>query len=293
MINRKRILVPFSLSDDRDVAFERALALAKAWGSELYLLHAVPAYERFSYRATERLQRSKELRERAAAAGVSAQSVEQHGDPAEIIVLHADARAVDLIVIGTERRKGWARWRQRSVAESVLRRTKRPTLVVGSHDAAERSTFENVLVAVDLSPASTALIDTALQLPGDESRRLTVVHAVNGIEAASGVGNRWVPEYRSHLLEAARRRLTEVMPPSTATDVTLRVAAGPVAQTIRAYAADFRVDLIVMGRSKRFMHLGSTAVRVLRNADRALLIVPPSASAQTMGIERSVHTLAA
>jgi len=166
MTNRKRILVPLSLSGDRDVAFERALALAKAWGSELYLLHAVPAYERFSYRATGRLQRSKELRERAEA----------------------------------------ARWRQRSVAESVLRRTKRPTLVVGSHDAGDRSTFENVLVAVDLSPASTALIDTTLQLPGDESRQLTVIHAVDGIEAASGVANRaWmVPEYRSHLLDAAR-----------------------------------------------------------------------------------------
>src|SRR5688572_2160630 len=129
MTSHKRLLVPLSLPDGPDVAFERALAMAKAWGSEMYLLHAVPAYERFSYRAAERLQRSKELRERAAAAGVSAQSVEQHGDPAEIIVLHADARAVDLIVIGTDRRTGWARWRQRSVAESVLRRTKRPTLV--------------------------------------------------------------------------------------------------------------------------------------------------------------------
>ena len=294
MMNRKRILVPFSLSDGRDIAFKRALAMAKAWGAELYLLHAVPAYERFSYRATERLRRSKELRERAEAAGVSAQTVEQHGDPAEIIVLHADARAVDLIVIGTERRTGWARWQQRSIAESVLRRTKRPTLVVGSHDAAEESVFANVLVAVDLSPASTALIDTALQLPGDESRRLTVIHAVNGIEAAAGVGNRWmVPEYRSYRLDAARQRLADVMPSSAATDVTLHVATGPVAQTIRAYAADFNADLIVMGRSERFMHLGSTAVRVLRNTDRALLIVPPSASAQTIRVERPLHTLAA
>ena len=294
MMNHKRLLVPLSLSDGRDVAFEHALAMAKAWGAELYLLHAVPADERFSYRASERLQRSKELRERAEAAGVSAQWVEQHGDPAEIIVLHADARAVDLIVIGTERRTGWARWRQRSVAESVLRRTKRPTLVVGSHGAADEATFGKILVAVDLSPASTALIDRALQLPGDESRRLTVIHAVNGIEPASGVGNRWmVPEYRSHLLDAARGRLADVMPSSAATDVRLHVAGGPVAQTIRAYAADRDADLIVMGRSQRFMHLGSTAVRVLRNTDRALLIVPPSASAQTMGVEQSVHTLAA
>jgi len=295
MMNHKRLLVPLSLLDGRDVAFERALTMAKVWGSELYLLHAVPAYERFSYRATERLQRSKELRERAEAAGVSAQTVEQHGDPAEIIVLHADARAVDLIVIGTERRTGWARWRQRSVAESVLRRTKRATLVVDSHGASDEAAFENVLVAVDLSPASTALIDTALQLPGGENRQLTVIHAVDAIEAASGVGNRaWmVPEYRSHLLDATRRRLADVMPSSATADVRLHVAGGPVAQTIRAYAADSEADLIVMGRSKRFMHLGSTAVRVLRTTDRALLIVPPSAYAQTIGAERFAQQRAA
>ena len=296
MMNRKRILVPFSLSDESDVALERALALAKAWGSELYLLHAVPAYERFSYRATERLQRSKELRERAEAAGVSAQSVEQHGDPAEIIVLHADARLVDLIVIGTERRTGWARWRQRSVAEWVVRRTKRPTLVVGSDDATKKSAFKNVLVAVDLSPPSPALIGTALQLFGSESQQLTVLHVVNGLEAAGTVRNRarWmVPEYRGHLLEGARRRLADVIPPNVSTGITLHVAAGPTAETIRAYAADANADLIVMGRSKRFMHLGSTAVRVLRNTDRALLIVPPMASTQTTDVEQSVHKRAA
>jgi hypothetical protein len=41
------------------------------------------------------------------------------------------------------------------------------------------------------------------------------------------------------------------------------------------------------------MHLGSTAVRVLRTTDRALLIVPPSAYAQAIGAEPSVHTRAA
>ena len=134
MIKHKRILVALSLSDGRDAPFERALALAKTSGAELYLLHAVPASLPFSYNGAERLQRSTELRERAEAAGVTALTVEQHGDPAEIIVLHADARAVDLIVMGTERRTGWAKLRERSVAKRVLRRTKRPTLVVHSDD---------------------------------------------------------------------------------------------------------------------------------------------------------------
>jgi nucleotide-binding universal stress UspA family protein len=215
---------------------------------------------------------------------VSAQSVEQHGDPAEIIVLHADARPVDLIVMGSERRTGWARWRQRSVAERVLRRTKRPTLVVRVDDPGDAAAFDNVLVAVDMSPASTALIERALQVLGGDSRQLTVVHAVDGIEAAGDVRNRarWmVPEYRRYVLDEARRRLAEVMSASVGNHVTFHVAAGPATETIGAYAAAVEADLVVMGRSKRFMHLGSNAVGILRNTDRALLIVPPEAPAQT------------
>lgn len=146
-MNHKRILVALSLSDGRDAAFERALTLAKASDAELYLLHAVPANRPFSYRAVERLQRARELRERAEAAGVRALTVEQHGDPAEIIVLHADARPVDLIVMGSERRTGWARFRKRSVAKRVLRRTKRPTLVVGSDREVEDDSARTPLTA--------------------------------------------------------------------------------------------------------------------------------------------------
>jgi len=191
----KRILVALSLSEGRDAAFDRALALAKTSGAELYLLHAVSANERFSYRAAERRRRSAELRERAQAAGVNAVAVEQHGNPAEIIVLHADARPVDLIVMGTGRRSAWARLRERSVAERVLRRTKRPTLVVSSDDTGNGGAFENVLVAVDLSPASGALVDTAARFSDGVRRQLTLVHAVelevrcgDGIAGVAGVG---------------------------------------------------------------------------------------------------------
>jgi nucleotide-binding universal stress UspA family protein len=73
----------------------------------------------------------------------------------------------------------------------------------------------------------------------------------------------------------------------------LRVAAGPAAAMIRAHATDVNADLIVMSRSKRFMHLGSIVLRVLRRTDRALLVIPPAALEQTIDAERSVYTRAA
>jgi nucleotide-binding universal stress UspA family protein len=235
---------------------------------------------------------------RAEAAGVSVVTAEQHGDPAQIIELHAVARPVDFIVMGTERRTGWARLRQPSVAERVLRRTKRPTLVVPSDDAADGSAFENVLVAVDLSPASRALVDTAMRLVGGDIREMTAVHAVDSIEPADAVRSsaRWiVPEYRGYALGEARRRLKAVMPQRIGTGVTpkLRVAAGPAAEAIGAYAAVTKADLIVMGRSTRFMRLSSTVVRVLRNTDRALLVIPPGEATQTVDAEPAIYTRAA
>jgi nucleotide-binding universal stress UspA family protein len=162
--------------------------------------------------------------------------------------------------------------------------------VVPSHDAADASAFENVLVAVDLSPSSRAVIDTAMHLVGSGVRQLTAIHAVDSVEATDAlrVRARWlVPEYRGYVLGEARRRLKAAMPQRIGTGVKprLRVTAGAASEAIRAHAAHANADLIVLGRTKRFMDLGSTAVRVLRSTDRALLVVPPMAAVQTIDTE--------
>src|SRR5687768_16044919 len=127
-MNSKRILVAASLTHGRDAAFERGLALARASGAEMYLLHAVPANQPFSSGGSDRLERTAELRSRAEQAGVVVRNAEQHGDPAEIIELHANARAVELFVMGADRTLR-SRWLRRpSIADCVLRRTTKPTL---------------------------------------------------------------------------------------------------------------------------------------------------------------------
>ena len=90
--------------------------------------------------------------------------------------------------------RGWLR--RPSIAERVLRRTTKPT------------------VAVDPSSASKGIVDYAVQLRGDDPPRLTVVHAARGIESAAAVLSpaRWmVPEYRTYILEDARRQLEAVV----------------------------------------------------------------------------------
>jgi hypothetical protein len=45
-------------------------------------------------------------------------------------VLHANARKVDIVILGSNRRRGWRRLREGSVAERVLRRAGWPVLIV-------------------------------------------------------------------------------------------------------------------------------------------------------------------
>jgi nucleotide-binding universal stress UspA family protein len=284
----KRILVAVNSPNGRDAAFERALALAKSAGSELYVLYAVPVNQAFSFRGADRLERMADLRKRAEDAGVRVQTVEQHGDAAAIIELHAAAREADLIVMGGEARRGWGRPRS-LVAEKVIRRTKVPTLVVPS-DAPDTSTvFGHVLVAIDLSPASADVLRGAVGLAAGRTPRLTVMHTVTGLEAADSVRSpaRWkVPEFRTHILEDARRTLEGLVSEVPAgVDTHVQVSAGSTARTILEHAADVDADLVVVGRSRGFKLLGTTALRVLRQNDRALLVIP-SAAHRTSQVER-------
>jgi nucleotide-binding universal stress UspA family protein len=125
-----RILCAIDLEKASERAFDRALSLAVIADAQLFLLHATPANVRFSSRAQERLKYLTELRERAEAAGVKVRIEEQHGDPAGLIVLHANSRKVDIVVLGSNRRRGWRRFREGSVSERVLRRAVWPVLIV-------------------------------------------------------------------------------------------------------------------------------------------------------------------
>jgi len=279
-----RILVAVDLTQTRDAAFDRALAIAGRDKAHLYLVHAVPANQRFSWRAAERLERMNDLTRRAEADGLTVRTAEQHGDPAGVIVLHADARDADLIVMGTNTRSGWQRLREGSVAERVLRQTSRPTLIVpGDERGVGPLPFRNIVIGADFSPATAANVEAAMRLAGGAADRLTVLHVVDGLEAKGNFRSaaRWaVPEYDRHVIDDARRRLDASVPSRVrvAADVQVAVVTGVPHQAILGHASGVNADLVVVGASARFMHLGSATARVLRGSDRPLLVVPAQSS---------------
>ena len=130
LANLARILCAVDLEKASERAFDCALALAVLSQAKLLILHAVPATVPFSWRAVERVRYLTGLRERAQAAGVKVRVEQQHGDPAGIIILHAISRKPDIVILGSNRRRGWQRFREGSVGERVLRRAAWPILIV-------------------------------------------------------------------------------------------------------------------------------------------------------------------
>ena len=120
MIHISCILCAVDFSRPARSAFGRALALSREHNAELTVVQAVPATEPFGSRGRARMAHIAALRHAAEAERVSLKVSVQHGDPVGVIMLHANARPFDLVIVGTYQRFGMGRLRQESVAERVV-----------------------------------------------------------------------------------------------------------------------------------------------------------------------------
>lgn len=287
MMELSRILVAVDFSRPARTAFARALALSRDHNAELTVVQAVPLTESFNRRGRARMTHIAALRHAAEAEGVSLRVSVQHGDPAGVIVLQANARAFDLVVVGTHQRVGWGRVRAGSVAERVIQGVTSPVLIVPAVDndggTVTAPPFSRIVCATDFESASTAALDMAVPIAQKASGRLTLVHVINGVSSESTrrytLRSR-VPEYHRFLAEDAWRRLQKAIPPEArqSSSVHARVVTGTPSDEIVRIADEARADLIVLGVTSRGAIgrrlIGSTAARVMRRAGCAVLAVP-------------------
>jgi nucleotide-binding universal stress UspA family protein len=258
-----RVLCAVDVDERSNQVFDHALALARRHDATLLIVHAVSPVIAYNRGATERVDLLRRLRLRAEAAGVAVRVDVQQGPADEIILLHAKARHVDRIVIGTSRkesRRGLSGW----IAERVLREAPCPTLVVPA-SASDPATFkESVLCAVDFSPASPAVVAEALRL-SDDRRRVTLLHVANRRD------------------DAALHKLQSLIPPSSHAAVLAQVVVGPpVAEILRA-ARTMNAELLVIGvgrRSALGSRLFGKTAQLLRDATCPILAVPTAEAAR-------------
>lgn len=139
----RSILSPVDFGAGSDHALETALDLAKALGASVQLLHVyqIPVYgfpdgaflagPEIATRLSEAAQKGLDgIVQRLAASGVKVQGHLRQGNPPDEIVQVAKDLGVDLIVLGTHGRKGFAHALMGSVAERVVRTSSIPVLTI-------------------------------------------------------------------------------------------------------------------------------------------------------------------
>ena len=145
----RTILAPTDFSDASQEAVQAASDLALTFGAELVLVHVVSALPSFRGNIAptapgfniDMFQRDliadwgQELEAlagqlRAGDKEKRVRTIIKEGDPGGNIVELAEKEDVDLVVIATHGRTGFARFVFGSVAEKVVRRSSRPVLVI-------------------------------------------------------------------------------------------------------------------------------------------------------------------
>jgi nucleotide-binding universal stress UspA family protein len=214
-----------------------------------------------------------------AALGVAAGKVLAHGSPVDAVVAAGRQVQADLIVVGTHARKGIARAVRGSVAESVVRASSVPVLVVTRHVKAPRSkpVFARALVAIDESDPSTAALAIAARLATGFGTRLTLCNVQDSSSAEFGGDESAIERDVSAAVAFFLQRATAAKDIAPFLDDEI-VAEGEPADAIEHAAMQRNCDVIVLGSHRRrgLQRLldGSVAESVARSSALPVLVVP-------------------
>ncbi len=279
----KRILVPLDGSRLSEVVVPMAEALARDYEAELLLVRALRP--RGSADAEVEAQEEAEAYLRAVAGGLEARGVPTgwkvwYDDAARAIADAARYNAADLVVMSTHGRGGLTRLLLGSVAEALVRQAPVPVLLVRGELSWHPGKPGRILVPLDGSELSEAVLPVVARLAGPFDARVELLRVIEPIPAyavAELTAGR--SEEIVRLEEAdAEGYLAKVAATLEARGLRVgqRVALGMAVDTILRQAAEGHVGLIAMtthGRSGigRLL-VGSVAERVLRAAPVPVLL---------------------
>ena len=296
-----QILVPLDGSALAETILPHAMELARATGSRLVLLQAVPppmpaapmmgaipppaitdeVWETENAAARTYLAATAET---LAARGVHVETILSNGDAAtEIVDWAAQDPPNRRIAMATHGRSGLSRWVFGSVAEKVLHAAPVPLLLVrvppdpGPPVAARP--YQTLLIPLDGSALAERALVQAVPLAQATGARLWLLTVVPTPDMAALTEFSWVPPGE----DAIRAPMTEYLA-HTAQDLQVsgvpvhtELLSGHPAHGILRLADDVDADLIVMSTHGRGglqrLWLGSVALKVVQSARHPVLLV--------------------
>ncbi len=172
-----RILFPVDFSEHCETVSTEVLALARAWKSEVILLHVLRLGQ-----GADHEQDALVKMERFSAAGLAVRTVLRRGSAAGEILELAKAEEVDVIAMPTRGMGAVASLLFGSVTEQILHAAECPVWTEGRNGEAI-TRYETVLCAVDLGPNSEHVVEWAVTVARASGARLRVIHVGHGMQA--------------------------------------------------------------------------------------------------------------
>ncbi|MCB1045112.1 MAG: universal stress protein [Acidobacteria bacterium] len=294
-MNVQRILFPTDLTPLSFRALDDAIGLARSYGAELHVLHAVvlfaddpynPAYhfpdvDRVFHDLRDKAETelSQILKEHHAE-DLAVVRVHQRGVAAGPMILeYAEKNHIDLIVMSTHGRRGLSKVLLGSVTEEVVQLAKCPVLTLNpSCVDANKSTFERILVPVDFSDHSKKAIEVAAGLAARFGASVMLLHVIEeavlppfymvGVDHLASA-----PELAEQTENELSRlvSLFEEAPKSASVHVTKGHPAKEIAEFARLQKADLLVIATHGLTGLEHFLLGSVTEKVVRSAPCAVL----------------------
>ena len=195
------------------------------------------------------------------------------GDPASLIAAFAKKFRSNLVLMGAHRLSRFERILAGSTGERIIRHSVCPVMVA-TRDG--DGPFKRILVAVDLSRNSHAVVDAAVTLAQADGSEIRIVYSE---EPWKSIWRRLT--FRNHraLRRDDRQRFEGLVQESHLPEQTQTVVLhGPAGRAVLREAQKWNADLIVLGvRRIRLLfptRLGRNSRYVLRHGDRSIVMVP-------------------
>lgn len=290
-VRTSRLLCATDLLPKSDAALERAGILADELGAQLGLLHVVAPLS--SEHALEQTLRNAitDLKARTRTPRWSHSTapdiIVRTGNPSRIIMETAEDSQADLLIVGPHRKRGLRDVLEGTLAEKALAARCCPLLMV---QQPARETYNNVLLALDLSATSIPALRTSESLVIGPDTQATVVHAYEppyqGMLGYAGVSEQDILAYGNSWRRSAAQDIRALLRKESTAPERYDVWIGeshPAPAILRAVELH-RPDLLVLGTHARRRIgralLGSVANRLLNLVDCDVLVVPKAAPAQ-------------
>jgi nucleotide-binding universal stress UspA family protein len=283
----KKILLATDFSPASEAALPHALVLASHYASNLYIAHVIsPEFMDFlppeetatklqqAHRFTK--QKLEPLLEAARQKGISGQPLVGEGAIWDVLSDMIHQNGIDLIIVGTQGRRGLGKLLLGSVAEEVFRMAPCPVLTVGPRTSETSSMdvqLSHILYPVEFAPDTSLAADYAVSIAEEFHAKLTFMKVAEETLP--------FPEAKDHIQEPVRHWMDDHIP--TESDLRERTSFelgfGRAAEAILKFATDRGVDLIVMNVRRLDPVLAAhlpetdTAYEVVRTAPCAVLTV--------------------